>query len=396
MSIVPTRFKENSVHHRFRSLISAACVCGALLGAAPDANAEVSSGLNEAAPSQSIQLKVGEQQVLSASGVQSFSEGVKGVVDVRLTPDAKDFVVVAMNPGVTSLLLLMQNGTKRQYAIEVDGGAEEKATTPKTGVPARDNIRLDFYFVQLDKSYNHQVGMNWPGSVGGGTLNLGYDLLANRFETAGAVVTQALPKLDIAQAKGFAKVMRHAAVITANGEKATFAGGGEVNIPVQGSLSGGIHQITFGSSLQIQPKYDSESGRLDLFVHADVSDLADDRGTGAPGRTTSQLDTIVNLELGQSLILAGLSSKSEVHTRSGLPGLSQIPLLGLLFGSERSTSQDLENIVMIVPSVVDATSEDAQRRIKEALQLFEEYDGNIEQSRMLDEPRVKGGVRGKR
>ncbi len=65
----------------------------------------------------------------------------------------------------------------------------------------------------------------------------------------------------------------------------------------------------------------------------------------------------MNLELGQSLILAGLSSKSEVHTRSGLPGLSQIPLLGLLFGSERSATQDLENIVMIVSSEVASTTE---------------------------------------
>lgn len=144
----------------YRAFALSASVCGLLSTVCFPARAEVGSGLEASAPAQSIRLKIGEQQVLSAAGVQSFSEGVKGIVDVRLTPDAKDFVVVAMNPGVTSLLLIMQNGSKRQFGIEVESGLPEKAEETPTGIRARDNIRLDFYFVQLDKSYNHQVGMD--------------------------------------------------------------------------------------------------------------------------------------------------------------------------------------------------------------------------------------------
>jgi pilus assembly protein CpaC len=364
-----------------------------MLAAAPEVQAQGSLGPTNGQEAQSIRLKVGEQHVLPAAGVESFSEGVRGVVDVRLTPDAKDFVVVALNPGRTSLLLLMQNGAKRQFAIEVAGDRDTQAAAPTGGVKQRDNIRLDFYFVQLDKSYNHQVGMNWPGSVGGGQLGANFNLVSGRFETAGAVVTQALPKLDLAQARGWAKLMRHAAVITANGEKASFSGGGEVNIPVQGTLSSNIYPIRFGSTLEIEPQYDAESARLDLRVHAAVSDLTDDRGTGAPGRTTSELDTLVNLKLGESLILAGLNARSVAHNRSGLPGLSQIPLLGLLFGSDRSMEQHTENIVVIVPSVVDAVSDDAQRRVQDALRRFEAYDGGLKEGKLLGVHREPKGVR---
>jgi pilus assembly protein CpaC len=336
-------------------------------------------------------LRVGEQHVLSTEGVQSYSEAVRGVVDVRLTKDASQFVIVALAPGSTTLLLLMRDGKERHYRITVADDRESGAPRSVSGpgpVQARDNVRLDFYFVQLDKSYQHRVGVAWPTAVGGGAVSATYDILSQRFESATAIVSnQPLPRLDMAQASGHAKLMRHAAVITANGEKASFGGGGEVNIPVQGGLGTGIHQISFGSTIGVAPRYDAESGRIELVVHAEVSDLSDDRGTGAPGRTTATLDTVVNLELGQSLVLAGLTASSEAKSRAGLPLLSQIPVLGLFFGTNSAARQDTENIVVIVPSVVDASTADARKRLGEALRLYEEYSGDIERSRLIDEPK---------
>jgi type II secretory pathway component GspD/PulD (secretin) len=147
-------------------------------------------------------------------------------------------------------------------------------------------------------------------------------------------------------------------------------------------LAGGIHQIDFGSTIDVLPRYDSDNGRIELQVHAEVSDLADDRGTGTPGRTRSTLDTVVNLELGQSLVLAGLSASSEAHNQAGLPVLSQIPILGALFGSNASARQDTENIVLIVPSVVDATTQSSRERVRQALQAYRAYDGDLDQTRL--------------
>jgi pilus assembly protein CpaC len=296
-----------------------------------------------------------------------------------LTRDGSQFVLVGLKPGKTSLLFLMENQSERHYEITVTDSTSTPVGVDLGPVHARDNIRLDFYFVQLDKSYNHQIGIGWPGAAGPGSLQASLNLQTARFESATAVVTdQPLPRLDMAQASGWAKLMRQAAVITANGTKASFTGGGEVNIPVQGALSSGIHQIDFGSTIDVLPRYDSENGRIELQVHAEVSDLADDRGTGAPGRTHSTLDTIVNLELGQSLVLAGLSASSEAHNQAGLPFLSQIPILGVLFGTNATARQDTENIVLIVPSVVDATTHATRERVREALQAYRSYDGDLD------------------
>lgn len=329
---------------------------------------------------EELSLQVGEQKVIPSDGVQSYSEAVRGIVDVRLTKDASQFIVVALAPGATTLLFLMTDGTEQHYRITVtDPNGPKRGVRGAGTVEARDNIRLDFYFVQMNKNYGHQLGIGYPTSIAP-TFAATFDVKAGGLDSATAVITnQALPRLDVAQSSGWAKVMRQAAVVTANGEKASFAGGGEVNVPIQSALSSGVQKIIFGSEIVVEPVYDATSGRIELRLHADISELEGDRGTGIPGRTTATLDTVVNLELGQSLVLGGLSAKSERSSKTGIPVLSQIPILGALFGSHGHSEDETENVVLIVPSVVDAISMQDRARLRSALEQYKAYSGDIDE-----------------
>jgi pilus assembly protein CpaC len=156
--------------------------------------------------------------------------------------------------------MLMQDGGERHYKITVADPNGPKRNGAAGAVEARDNIRLDFYFVQVSRNYGHQLGLGFPGSVAP-SLSAAYDFKAGSLDSATAVIqSQALPRLDIAQASGWAKVMRQAAVVTANGEKASFSGGGEVNVPIQSALTSGVQQIPFGSVVEVEPVYDSRVG----------------------------------------------------------------------------------------------------------------------------------------
>jgi pilus assembly protein CpaC len=339
---------------------------------------------------QNIELQVGEQRVIPSDNVRSYSEGAKGIVDVRLTKDATEFVVVALKPGATTLLFLMIDGAERHYRITVDDADGSKSNSKDVNtVRSKDNIRLDFYFVQMNKNYRHQVGLGWPGTFAP-TLNAQYDLKGGNLDSATAVIAnQALPRLDMAQVSGWAKVMRQAAVVTANGEKASFSGGGEVNFPIQSALTSSLHKIPFGSVIDVEPRYDANTGRIELHLHADISELDTDNGTSVPGRMTSTLDTQVNLELGQSLILAGLTARSERRSKSGLPVLSQIPILGILFGSHGRTEEESENIVIIVPSVLDTVSMQDRSRIENALAAYTDYAGNLDDVDLVPPTSIK-------
>jgi pilus assembly protein CpaC len=383
------------------------------------------------AEAHDLELAVGENHTFSASDVKSYSEGAPGIVEVKLTPTGSQFVVVGLRPGSTTLLLLERDGSEETWNIRVfarpaatvaaelaeligdqtgirvkrigarffiEGGVSTEADQRRIehiaqlyggqveslvvlgGVAAdrKINIRIDFFFVQYDKSKSFSFGIDWPGRIGGGVSTFAFDFLQHALTSATAVVAQPLPALDLAASDGWAKLLKHATVITANGAQASFSSGGQQNFAVVGGLSNTIQSIHFGTEVRVLPRFDPTSRELAIAIDADVADLTEPIGaTDLPGQNLSKLATNVALKLGQSVVLSGIRTSSEFQTVSGLPGLSEIPILGLLFGSEVSRRQDVEGALFIVPSVLDTAGTRAAELIDQAFGRYERYDGEL-------------------
>jgi pilus assembly protein CpaC len=347
-----------------------------------------------------INLDVGEQRTLSAVGVERFSEGREGIVDIRVTET--EFIIVALRAGSTSLLLFYQNGRQVRYRIEVTDPSESQARPGS--VAARENIRLDLYFVELNEIYSHQIGIGWPGSIGGpgvgrGSFNMdwqqppemGMDPLS--LSASLSLVNQVLPRLDIAESSGWARLRRQAMIVTANGTPARFNSGGEVNVLVQGALVAEIRQIEFGSELRMTPRYDPQSGRIEIQMQADLSELSPAQNPGdPPGRRRTQLQSVVNLQPGQALVMSGIVSDSEAETQGGLPGLSQIPIVGVLFGVNQRRGEATHSMLFIVPTIVQAVPRQQRDYIREALENYQRFGGHIRDYEMFE--RVPPGYGG--
>ncbi len=370
---------------RCRVIILSSLLSLAQLGAVPSAGAE------ELLDVETIALRVGEQRSLSARDVNSYSEGTPGIADIRVTRDQSRFVIVGKQPGMTSLLLIRHDGSQRQHRIRV---LSEDASK---GLGTRENIRLDLYFVMIQERYGHQIGLDWPGTVGAADV----PSVASLSITGGsAVPTQSsfqvlsqtfMPSLDLAQAKGWAKVYRQAALVTANGTEAIFTSGGEFNVQVQNNLTVDVKPIEFGTTVSVLPKYDARTGRIELEVRADVSHLDAERGSdGIPGRMTSHVETLVNLELGQSVSLAGVRAQSEKLVKDGLPGLSQMPFIGALFGTHSRQQEQTQAYMFVVPSVVEPVTLRQRNRVEESLRVYENFRGNVDDHFLIEQPRVLG------
>ncbi|MCP4444754.1 MAG: hypothetical protein GY811_05320, partial [Myxococcales bacterium] len=104
-----------------------------------------------------LDLFVGEQKVIPAAKVDKWSLGTSGVIDFRLPEGGDEFIMVGLAAGTTSLLLIMTDGSVKRYDIVVR----------QVRVTERDNIRLDFYFVELSRDSGYRVGIGWPGTIGG-------------------------------------------------------------------------------------------------------------------------------------------------------------------------------------------------------------------------------------
>jgi len=326
------------------------------------------------ADSESLEMEVGDQVTIPGADVASYSEGTEGIVSIRYDERSTNFVLAAQRPGVTSLLLIYTDGRQVRYRITVLD--PERSVTATGGVPVRENIRLDMYFLQLDDSYTHALGIGWPASFGGGEgfATIAATLPADPAITISATINQVLPRLDLAMSSGWGRIMRQAMVVTANGEEATINAGGEVNFQIATGLSVSIRTITFGSVLTVTPRYDSSSRRIDLTVAADVSELSPPfQAGGPPGRTRTTVTTLVNMELGESLVLGGIVARATNESQGGLPGLSQIPILGVLFGTNARNEINTENYLFIVPTVVESVPRADADRITEVLDLYRNY-----------------------
>ena len=378
-----------------------------------------------------VNLSVGENQTITASDIKSYSEGNEGIVEVRLTPESKDFVVVGKKPGATTLLMIKRNGDQILYTIQVfarpmelvqnelnklltgytglrvrrigprifiEGGVSTQAEVDRlkqiaslypgqveslvvlggAAADRRNNIRLDVYFVQFSKNHSWGVGVTYPTGVRA-NFNGVFDFLANRWTSAQATVAnQALPGLDFATANGWAKVLRHSTVITSNGSEAEFSSGGEQNFRIAGGLAATIQSVSFGTKVTVLPRFDPVTRELEIKVQAKVTDLtAAASGTDLPGRDITDLNTQVSLKLGQSLILSGIQGKSQRHTISGIPLLSDIPLLGVLFGRHGDAKEQTEGVLFLVPSVIEAMPRERERLIADLLQEYEDFSGDV-------------------
>jgi pilus assembly protein CpaC len=411
-------------------------------GAVPPRPAADEAGQEEerGPKTQDIALAVGETRTFPASDVANYSEGTPGIIDVKLTSDATRFVVVGLKPGSTSLLFIGRDGhqtnmvlnvfarSPEQVASEVaqlidgytgvrvrrvgsrffiEGGVSNEVDLKRieqiaklypgqvdslvgVGAGAADrntNIRIDVYFVQYEKNSSYNVGISWPAVVGGASLQstIGYDFIAHTATAQASAVNQPLPGLDIAATHGWAKVLKQATVITTNGIEAKVSNGGEQNFSVANGLTSTIRAISFGTTVTVVPRFDPQTRDLEVKVDADISDLtASISGTSLPGRQLSNLTTLVHLKLGQSLVLSGIHTFSKNHSITGIPLLSQIPVLGVLFGGHTDSEDEIEGAVFIIPSVVESNDKSALAVVDEAMAQYEHFSSDMKHLHSFD------------
>ncbi|MFN3189036.1 MAG: secretin N-terminal domain-containing protein [Aureliella sp.] len=75
-------------------------------------------------------------------------------------------------------------------------------------------------------------------------------------------------------------------------------------------------------------------------------------GDNAPIIDRREAQTTVRIGNLQTLVLGGLRQRTRLSEKSGVPGLSRIPLLGHLFKYRRSTARESELLVFITPEIV--------------------------------------------
>lgn len=182
-----------------------------------------------------------------------------------------------------------------------------------------------------------------------GILSLG------EFQRKTAVAT----RLRLMETEGRAQVLSNPKIVTSSGNSAKISVGGKVPIPVVNNQGVGSQMEDYGILLNVLPTIIPERNDIiDLQVQLAVSTVDYSRtvviGTAtAPSFTNRDVETHVELNSGETLVIGGLKSSARNVSEDRVPFLGRLPLIGLLFKSKDVTEEQRSLFLFITVEIVE-------------------------------------------
>jgi pilus assembly protein CpaC len=267
------------------------------------------------------------------------------------------------------------NGTTIQV-----GTAPQPAEIARVAGPAVINmlkvrapmqVMLEVKVAEVSKTLLSRLGVTTRlrGTSGNTTFDfLSLSAYFNQLLGAAAISRSATDfvQLDAQRDDALIKLLAEPNIMAISGQEASFRAGGKIFIPVgrRNDAGGGttitLEEREFGVGVKFKPTV-LESGRIHLQVAPEVSELQQ-TGTafttveGAtsvlPSFTVRRAETTVQLNDGQSFMIAGLIQSNAASAINRFPGLGEIPILGMLFRSSEFQADQTELMFVITPRLV--------------------------------------------
>src|SRR6201746_74895 len=339
----------------------------------------------------------GQQIAAYDIAVKRDLNGIRAAMK-QILPNA-DIQIEGVNDGVmlsgsvSTPIDVQQAG---DLAARLVGGVDKVVNS--ITIRGRDQVMLKVTVAEVQRNIIKQLGIDLSASLNYGTavgnFNNGHpftaysrSLVANNgsqfglgaaSQIVGGVPTtvpgvpSANATLRAMESAGVVRTLAEPNLTAISGESATFIAGGDFPIPPGGpcqtTTAGAVGQCApsisfkkFGISLNFTPVVLNE-GRISLRVMTEVSEVSLDNsitvtGITVPSIRTPRAETTLEIPSGGSMAMAGLIQEQTKQAINGLPGLSQLPVLGSLFRSRDFVNSQTELMVLVTPYIVRAVAQ---------------------------------------
>lgn len=338
------------------------------------------AGLGQGGPSQGGTVSGGNLP-RPAFGQAPGSDGTTqgngtGANAIRITADEANSAIIVF-------------GTQREYAT-IEAALRKLDVAPRqvlieaaiTEVSLNDDLR---YGVQ----WNYLSGSNEVGYSEGTTSTPTQIYPGFSYFYGGNSITATLNAL---QERTNVKVVSAPKLLVLNNQSAALQVGDQVPISTGsatnliGNTNAVINTIEYkdtGVILKITPRINA-SGLVQLDVSQEVSQISTSAsGTSATQRqsptiSTRRIASTVSVRDGEVIALGGLFSSTRSFGKNGIPLISQIPVVGGLFGTHRNTERRTELIVLLKLKVL-ANADDARaatNSLRQKIRQLEPFKGS--------------------
>lgn len=136
----------------------------------------------------------------------------------------------------------------------------------------------------------------------------------------------------------------------------------------QGARDQVVQYKDVGTRLSVRPTI-SADGYVTLEVVQEVSNATSEQAFDAPVIATREAATQVTVKDGQTIVLGGLADRQNDASNGGVPFLSDLPLLGALFGRQTRRNTQTELFLLLTPRILrtDEEVDEATVRYRERI-----------------------------
>ncbi|KIP13260.1 type III secretion outer membrane pore, YscC/HrcC family [Burkholderia sp. MSHR3999] len=233
--------------------------------------------------------------------------------------------------------------------------------------------------VQIGNGANPLTGNTQFGGAGNPPLTFGIDTseagqigafmptgIALTASIGGSLRNYLLTRVNALAQKGQAQLHSKPKVLALDNTEAILENLTQFYVQVQGYQDSSLYSVTTGTSIKVTPMIVDEAARAaaaggpqSVMMSIDIQD-----GNIVPGQAVSNVPVIQQrnivtktmIDEGKSLLIAGFNDDEVRLNKSGVPWLSDIPLIGNLFKYTDKTGNHMERFYLLTPRVVTTAS----------------------------------------
>ena len=290
-----------------------------------------------------IKVVVGESRAITRDyTISKVAVGDPTIADVKALTERK-ILILGKKEGMTSLLLFDAKGKEESLLLQVN-----------KHVIYRPMIQMSVQVLETSITSLGTLGIEWVDKISFAEESIPGLFKVGTFRRLDKITAT----LNMMIQEGKAQILAKPNLVALSGESASFLVGGEVPIPVpQEGGAIGIEWKEYGVTLEILPVGEEKRNIIDAYIAAKVSDLDWDNavtiaGVTVPAISTRRAGTKVQVEAGDTIVIAGLVKTDKEKTAKKVPLLGDIPILGYLFKSTTFSKKRTDITIFITPTFV--------------------------------------------
>lgn len=165
--------------------------------------------------------------------------------------------------------------------------------------------------------------------------------------------------------KSKVEVVGRPTLVASVGKKASFFSGVELLLGLTGQFGGTVNKTPVGITLELTLN-NIENGRANIDVtiygslFTDSTSLASDVTKQFSSIGISRIQTTINVGLGETIMLGGITERNDIYNKDGTPGLQDIPGLQYLFSNETTVNERKSVMYLITPRSYGDTVRDVR------------------------------------